>query len=115
MQVNKPVVLLFFLLPFLAHSSSIALKTNSTVDRKICEKMLEAFWKHNDLNVEGEYHLISKEEISSKPQALSQILNEREQLVEHQRESSQQLFLLASLYYPVNMNMLKVKVKMYTL
>ena len=90
MQVNILVVFLFNLLPFLAESSSIAVKENSnvTVDGKECEQMLEAFWKQNGLNVEGEYQLISKEKLILKPEAPNQILNEGEQLVEYQRESS---------------------------
>ena len=84
MQANNImlIVLLFYLLPFLAESSSITPKENSTVDGKTCEQMLEAFWKMKDANVEEEYQLTTTEKLHSKPV----VLNEREQLMEYQRE-----------------------------
>ena len=81
------IVLLLSLFTILAGSSSIIPK-ESTVDGKKCDQMLEMFWKLNDENVEGEYQLIITEKLNSKPEALNQILSEREQLVDYQRESN---------------------------
>ena len=90
MQMNMLVVLLLSLLPFLAESSSIIPK-ESTVDGKKCDQMLETFWKLNDENVEEEYRLIITEKLNSKPEALNQILSEREQFVEYERKSKQSM------------------------
>ena len=86
--MNSVILLLFYLVPFLAGSNSIALKEN-TIDGKTCDQMLKTFRKQNDVNVEGEYQLITTEKLNSKPEALNQILSEKEQLVEYQRESKQ--------------------------
>ena len=86
MYVNKFVMLLLLLFSFLAESSSVAFEKNSTVDGEICEQLMLETRKQTDLNVEKDYHLITKENLVSKPETLNQILSEREQLVEYQRE-----------------------------
>ena len=97
MKMSTVILLLFYLLPFLAGSSSITLKEN-IVDGKTCAQILEAFWKQNDMNVEGEYQLITTEKLNLKPKALNQILSEKEQLVEYQRESKQSVVIEMYLY-----------------
>ena len=90
MQVNVLIVLLLYLLSFLARSHSVTVKENNMiVDSKTCEKMLEAFWEMKDTNMEGEYQLITTEKFNSKPEALNRILSDREHFVEYQRESRQ--------------------------
>ena len=90
MKMNTLILLLFYLLPFLAESNSITLKEN-TIDGKMCDQMLKTFQKQNDVNVEGEYQLITTEKLNSRSEALNQILSEKEQLVEYQRESKQSI------------------------
>ena len=46
------------------------------------------------MNIEGEYQLISTEKLNSKPEALNQILSEREQLVKYERESIKAIILI---------------------
>ena len=88
MKKNLLVVLLLYLLPFLADSSSIT-QNEGTVDDKTCEKMMKMFWKSNGMNIEGEHNLITTEKLNLKPETLNWILSEREQLVEYKREFKQ--------------------------
>ena len=87
MQTNLSVVLLLYLLPFLAESSSSTDLNEGTVGGKACEQMLETFWKSSDLNIEGEHQLITTEELNAKQGILNEKISEKDQLVEFQRES----------------------------
>ena len=83
------VVLLFYLLPLVVESNSQTITPKeSKVGSKTCEQLLEKFWESNGMNIEGEYELITIQKLNSKSEALNQILNEREQLVEYESESA---------------------------
>ena len=75
------MVLLFYLLPLVVESSSqIITPKESKVGGKTCEQLLETFWESNDMNIVGEYELITTQKLNSKSEALDQILSGREQL-----------------------------------
>ena len=90
MQVIMLIVLLFYLLPFVAaRSNSITPKLNGTVteDGKICEQLLQVFWKMKDITMEEDYQLITTDILNSKTGPLNQLLSAREHFVDYQRES----------------------------
>ena len=78
------VVLLFYLLPLVVESSSQAITPKeSKVGGKTCEQLLETFWESNGMNIKEEHELITTQKLNSKSEALNQILNDKEQLVEY--------------------------------
>ena len=88
MKKNLLVVLLLYLLPFLADSSFIS-QNEGVVGDKTCEQMLKIFSKSNSMNIEGEYNLITTEKLNLKPEVLNRIFSKRELLVEYKREFKQ--------------------------
>ncbi|MCG8621880.1 MAG: hypothetical protein MJE68_07780 [Proteobacteria bacterium] len=63
------------------------------MEGKTCEQLLEKFWGSNGMNIEEEYELTSTQKLNSKPEALNQILSEREQLMEYESESALRLIM----------------------